>query len=335
MSRIQVFDLDNLRVGELVANVNRDWAIGSVARASFSLAPSQVHDWIQFGRMILIEDEYIPPWVGMLDPPWGATSPLSVSAYSAECLFSIRCPDINFMPITYTGNALQVISQIITAVNQPADTYLRVGVMDSGTLSQLPGAYAVEAKDFWSQVQTILTQAGLELGIRPVVQSGRMTCYVDISQALGETTSCVLNNSNSKASDIKIDGSLYNVLQGYSDGATWPTRVKFTGSSAANQALYRLRSSVVQLQGVTVQTALQSSVEALLAGSAQYTDLTIEVPGRGDIFKHFRIGNTVQAMYVNGVYHPGGGVGISGSVRIRSMSYNEARNIITITARIV
>ena len=93
MSRLVVFGKDNCSQGEFTAFCERGWALGGNlgvnAGGSVTVTiPDSVAEqtWMQFGNMVLVQDDELPAWVGMIDTPWTATLPAQVTLYNIEYL---------------------------------------------------------------------------------------------------------------------------------------------------------------------------------------------------------------------------------------------------------
>ena len=87
MSRMVVFNLDRSSAGEIHTPVSRNWAINAGGQAQVAIsAADAANSWLQFGRLALVEHATLPAWCGMVDTPWGAIAPVSLTMYNAGYL---------------------------------------------------------------------------------------------------------------------------------------------------------------------------------------------------------------------------------------------------------
>ena len=117
--RIRVFDRTGAPVAEFRASVSRSWMIGDEGRAEFDY-PTRKTDVVSkrvlnFGNWILIENNVLPPWVGMIDFPreW-TTRVVTVKAYTPERQFLYRRGPLE---LTVRGSAGDIFTTLIQLTN--------------------------------------------------------------------------------------------------------------------------------------------------------------------------------------------------------------------------
>lgn len=339
MSRIIVFDLNNLAVGEFSADCNRGWILLGNAGVSAGGQTSVIvpesdagKPWLQLGRLVLVERSPLPPWVGVIDTPWKALLPVEISLYNAEYLFSLRHAERSAY---ISGPFATTISEMIRMVNEQEHTYIL-----PGNSSQVQEQFEklIEQGQIWDQMVQFLENSGYELVLRPQRDNNnRLIIYADVGSGLGVNTGYLLHDGergNMTVIDASFDGKIINRVKAVSGQSTEETQLETdVYEDQASQDNWRTRSEVVQYQNVTELTTLQQYAQIYLAANSQpYIELTVEVEDRDDAFANLRVGNELMAHSSN-VYLPGGIHGWTGTARILAMTYDETRNTVRATLR--
>lgn len=336
MSRMIVFAPNQLAVGELNTLVDRGWmlaghpAVAGGGSTTLALTNDQASlNYLQFGRMVLIAHDRLPNWAGMLDTPWNFMPPVSVAAYNAEYVLSLRSPEA---PITLSGSVGSIAAQMLDMFNRYDDLYVRIG--DTHKADPTARTETLDGRNFWEQLTAIINRAGCELQTRPEKDaSGRLVIYLDIATRLGIDTNFLYSdgpNGNATFSNGVLNGPIYNRVIGTGDESGAVSRLRSRPVlSEASSATYRMRSQTVQFRGVTELGTLQQYTQNYINyyATPKFSFL-MNVLDKGDAFQNMRLGNTVL-VHISQAYLPGGIQGVRGTARVLAMAYTEAQNLLT------
>jgi hypothetical protein len=333
-----VFDLNHRAVGEFSAIVNRGYMMygnPSVSgEASTQIViPNNVarKPWLNFGRPILIEGGGLPAWMGIIDPPWKADTPVSLTAYSGEYLLSLRVPDVIKLPVN--GSSEQIIKELIAQANSQADMFIRLG-----DASQSDGATRQETitqKKVWEQIRAYCERTETELVLRPVREGDRLNLYIDIG-AQGTDTGMLLHdgeNANMRITNATVIGDLTNRLTGISSQSTTSSRLAtepYLNDETVD--LYRLRSDVAQFRDISEITTLQKHTERELDWlSRPRLQITADIIIKdANLARNMRLGNTFM-VHASKILLPGGRQGWRGTMRVPKFFFTESTNTVNIT----
>ena len=336
MSRIIVFDLSNSPVGAFEAVCNRGWILlGNTGVSDGGQTTVDVPDeaaaqpWLQLGRMVIVERPPLPAWVGVIDTPWTATSPVQMTLYNAEYLFSLRSAEGS---VAVSGPLPATIVEMIRLVNEQEETFIAVG---NAANVQTQFDRVIEQSNIWDQMISLLEEAGYEMILRPQRVRNRLSIYVDVGVALGENTSYLLHDGdggNMKVIDATVNGKIINRVKGVSGETTEEDQMQSDVlENQQSQDIYRTRSEVVQFRNITQQSVLNQYTQTYLdISSSPFLDL--QVAAEEVTFPYLRVGNRLLVHAAN-VILPGGIRGWRGSVRILAMAYDEASNTVKMTLR--
>lgn len=338
MSRVVVYGADHRSVGEFNAICNRGWALtGNPAVSGGGMATVIIPDdvaaekWLQLGRLVTISDESLPTWAGIIDTPWTCISPVTITLYNAEYLFSLRTPNDGLF---ITGSVADIVSEIINQANAAEEMYLRAG--DMGGADTTPREETLDQRTLWDQLSPLLERSGSEMLLRPEKsEDNQMLLYVDIASQIGKDTGFLLKDGeggNMSVLEASVDGVIYNRMKGIGDQSTEESRLETDLIEDEDSiTAYRLRNTVVQFQDVFEQSTLELKTQVALSSSKQpYLNLRVSVADKGDAFLHMRPGNTVLIHAAN-VRLPNGVHGWRGEMRILAMAYDEQSNTIGLT----
>lgn len=333
MSRIQVFDLEhNKQVGELTANINRGWALGGLGNSAgmsttISLNDEQASkEFIDLGRMVLVEDSRLPAWQGMIDTEWDCLLPVEVTVYNVEYLLSQRAPAAGRL---IRADAGAIVQSMLDEANAQEQMFIHLGHTQKSQVRD----ETLDQRSFWEQMNALARRAGFEIVLRPEKDSdGRLICYVDFLDMAGVDTGFLLqNNYNMQITGARLSKQIYNRVIGVGSQGTQQSRLQTAPQIETETLRYRTRSQVVQFQGVSSASTLLANTQAYLAQTA-YPWLVVDavIKDVGDAFLNMRPGNRVLVS-IPQVYLPHGRRGFRDTMRVTQMVYDETQNTILTT----
>ena len=337
MSRIVVFGLDNIAVGEFKAKVNRGWVLlGNTGVSDGAMTTVDVPDtvidqpWLQPGRVVLVEDPPLPAWPGVLDTPWKATLPAQLTLYNIEYLLSLRAVERS---VAVDGTVADAIREMIRLANEKQPLFIELGTSIN---AQTPFPYVIEQGNLWDQMIKFLEESGHEMIIRHELDARRqLHLYADVGPGLGVSTGFLLRDGpagNMRVTDAIVNGVITNRAMGVSGESTEDDQlISDVFEDVDSQKLYRLRSEVLQFRKVTALSVLNQYVETHVNYVKHpFIDLTVEA--YRSTFGYLRQGNST-IVHASEIHLPGGVQGWRGSARILAMSYDEDKDVALMTLR--
>ncbi len=339
MSRIVVFDLDNLSVGEFTAPLSRGYAVlGSASTnggGSTSFIASKAlleKGWLMPGRMVLVEDDRLEPWAGVIDMPIGLLPGSAVSVYNAEYLLSLRTPDRG---MKLTGKVAKIVGDMIALANQQEEMYLRMGEQGG---SETYREEKLDQRQFWDQLAAIVKRSRSEMVIRPKREpsdANRLYLYVDIFDQAGETTDFLLHDGQDGNVTVRaatMDRQVWNRVIGINGSASEAERLTtqpYSDEDSINA--FRLRSRVENFRSTVEQATLNKQAQVYLATYGMpVIRFDVMIKDKGETFANIRKGNSV-ILHAARVTMPDGRKGWRGTCRVMAYAYNEGNNTIGAT----
>jgi hypothetical protein len=324
-----VFDLENRLSGEVHAKVNRGWVISDGGNATFTLTDDEaLLPCMQLGRMIYIDGAgEVPNWAGMIDTPWAAVSPVTVTAYEVPYLLSRRCAYFSDIRV---GDTREVALRFVDLANMLGDTFIREGSIQTGDADR---SVPVDSTPDWEQLKKLVANAGMEMMFRSELDSEhRLVHYIDIQKLLGVMTQVVLQDgegANMKINQGALDGEIWNAVMGVNNASTSAGEIhsdKVIDQESVD--LYRARNKVAQFNTGS-KSALQTYTENFVAANGKpMVTLGVSIKDNPPLFSQLRLGNVVKVRATQLIL-PGGRRGWSGFGRILGMTYDEGLNQVT------
>lgn len=299
IDRVRIFTRNGIPKAEFLANVSRSWALGEEGRASFDYAIRETdvvnEDNLQFGNYLLVENDKLPPWIGIIDTPreWEDDT-VTVNAYGIERLFSYRRGATGEKKLTGTAGAL--FKAFIAKINESEPTILRAGeIWEGGEKRQTtltPNTLDVSLSE-------LTKRSNEEYYFRPVVIGGKLQVYADWTKRLGKNTPLILSQGNGggnvQVPKMKDDIYIINSILGHGDGTSWESKPHFISRDLDSINRYGLREDATHYRGVTEKTTILSNNKDFLErNSTPKKIVTLTATNEGDTFKWLGIGNTCQ-----------------------------------------
>lgn len=329
--RVRVFGRDGFPIAEFRPGVERSWAINDEGRAQFEYASrisTIVNEKVlQFGNWLLVESTALPAWVGVIDTPrkWG-TREVVVHAYTPERVFSWRRGPLEEK---LTGSAGQIFEKLITKVNTPERTILRVGNIWKNKKAH---EMTLNPKKLSTYLKDLTERSGEEYYFRPVVNDlGQLLVYCDWYDVLGEKTSAWLHegtgggNVQAVGNIVTEDQDITNDLLSYGDGMAWNSKPFVVTKDHESIEKYGLRQDSQEFPGVSEKATLQKHGAQTIA-TLKRPEVThhLNALNVGDTFKFLGLGNILKLQYQNAGFF-GGGLGYQTDIRVMAMTYDPVK----------
>lgn len=334
MSTIIFYDFDGAeitRLGNVV--IERDWVLNGIGEATFNipnLNPKTLEDVIQFGTFVIVEQDRLPDWGGVVDVDrdWDGAV-IGVSLYSAEKMLTWRkTPHDELLK----GTAGALISKLIGYANIDEDTRIYGGSIYGGGVSR----EETLGKQCWDHIDQIRRRSGCDVFITPELDNtGCIRFALDWHQKLGVKSTFELREGVNLERDgrrvLAERGPIINEITGLGDVGTNKTRIKITKRNQVSIDLYRLRSKNRVYDGNKDMGTLTENVLADLEITAfPYRLFYLTALDVGDTFVELEMGNTYP-LFMNTVGFMGADFGVETFVRVLGMKYKERENKIELT----
>jgi len=326
--RIRIFSRSGNPLAEFSAGVDRSYSIGQEGRAQF-IYPYRKRDVVnkdvlRFGNWLLIQNEALPTWIGVIDTPrqWSSRTVI-VNAYSPERVFSWRRGSLETL---VTGSAGTIFEKLLSLINNAENTILRPGNIWKGGAKM---EETINPNLLSEELQRIQERSKEEYSWRTVIDgNGKLTVYADWSKRIGSETGELLQegkrggNVEALENMLVEDGPIINDLQGFGEGDSWKTKKSFIARNQASINLYGLRQSAEEFYGVSAIGTITNNTKALLA-EMQDTKRAFHLNALnvGSTFKYIRLGNKLRLRFEN-VGFDTGGAHFQTMIRIMAMSFD-------------
>lgn len=333
MSRLKVWELDNAETHEFNAIWPRGWTVDGIRSVSSSgptsvAVPDDValKPWLRFGRFVTAAHDRLPLSCAMIDPPWGASLPVTIALHPLAYVLSLRTPDA---PVVIRGDVFYIVRELIGMINAQQELWLRPGRFSGADIVR---EETIDQRSYWEQLNALVARAGKELLLRPAEVGGRLIIYVDVETRVGVDTGFLLHDgqgANIEVLDPVIDGKIINRLTGIGSQNTVGSRLATTPQiNTASRDAFRLRSEALQYQNVvTESTLINNTLNDLAFSSWPRLKIPIKLLDVGKTFAQIAPGNG-YIVHVGEIYLPGGVKGYRGPARLTALMYDETDNTV-------
>ncbi len=327
VDRVRIFGRNSgEQLTEFSASVTRSWAIGQMGQASVELDTSKsyvTHRNLRFGNWLLVENNLLPSWVGVIDTPreWSANT-VTVYAYSPEKLFETRTgPEEE----TVAGSSGKIFLRLLELLNEGQPTLVAQGRIWMGgghrTETLNPNALDVDLK-------RIVERSGAEYRFRPdVTWKDGLVVRADWKKRLGDVTDYYLvhgsgGNLELLEQAMVEDGPVVNKAIAYGEGANWAERERVVAINKVSRRRYGLREEVLTDKKTEDRETLRNYARNYVKTYGHpVRRLSANALNVGSTFDYLRLGNVVNLVLKNtGFYY--GLAGTETRARIIGMGYD-------------
>ena len=327
--RIRIYTRNGRGLCDVRATAERTWTLNQEGEAEFDLVtmdPACREDVLRFGNWVLIENDKLEPWVGMIDVPqeWKRRY-VHVHAYTPERQLLYR--DV---PRTahLAGKSGNLFAHIFEICNRQENTVLTRGNVWMG------------GKDYpdenWSgdsladYLQALCERSNAFYSFRPVTLYGSLLIYANWSQVTGPAVQDALvesYNVEDKDNSYLLQDEFRNELWGYGKGAKPDGRPTARARDTASWSKYGLRQGNESYSDYNKESAVAAALQSALEKKAWPTAVfELGILDVGNTWGRLRNGYT----YPLSLWSVGWGVHTS--ARIESMYFDPARGKVDVKA---
>lgn len=335
-SIISIFDREGYLLGEVEAQVEREWLLNEYGEATFALSKMDskcTERMLRFGNRVLIQSNAdddagvdLPDWVGVIDPPreWGERD-VTVTAYSAEYMFTWRRgPGANKQKVTRSWGG--IFERLIEWANAPEDLYIRAGdIFEVGPSIER----TIEVHEMYNAITGMVKDSGQDWGVEPVFSGGRLLVAANWWERRGLESAYMLEegkNLKLSSSPLSEQGPLSNDVLAYSNTMVgWnPNRV-VTVQDAASIARYGLRQMALSVDAEdSDKAAVKSAAGAELKRARQGRRIWDATVVTAEAIREVRLGNTYPLRHYTSGFYGDDGRGSDAQVRVIGMLWSDA-----------
>lgn len=335
--RIRIYDRTGIAIAEFRTSVERSWVLADEGRAQFTYPSRKTQvvnpKVLNFGNWILIENNMMPEWIGVIDPPqeWDARN-ITVSAYSPEHVFGWRRGPVEE---TIKGSAGTIFANLISKINKAEATILQAGNIWRGGEQREETLNPTLLNEDLKRIQErSLEEYEFQANAD---KSGRLRVIGNWSQKIGKDTSVLLHEGKGGGNIevvgriMVVDGVIVNDLLGYGEGATWKSKPMYIAKDKQSIGKYGLRQGSENFTNATQTSIKPNTIKRLQEYHQLPNTFRINALNVGKTWSYIRMGNTFTLRLQN-VGFGNATLGYETTIRIVGMLYDPAnRNKIELT----
>ena len=320
------------RFGRLLTEVQADvgpvsWLLNGIGRASIALATSDAKataEHLEIGnRVLLLFDNGLPPWGGVLDLPrvWGGGQ-VSVAAYGIERLLNYR---VTARSDNFDGQpAGAIFKTLLQREEEQEPLGIRLGEVRNGGRLHYPRYHY---KSLWYVLDYSLSRMErCDWRFRPYLENEFLRFQAAFYEQAGADVSgsAALVEGRNVAADSSLteQGEVVNTHFAVAEGTDWGVeRAVIVGQDAQSRARYGLRETGTVYAGVSAPGTLEMhAVNCLRENSSPRRIFGLEVTNAAPgAFADYDLGDRVRCLL------PSFGFGgYDGLVRIIGREYDPA-----------
>jgi len=330
--RVRIFSRERYPLAEFRVNVNRSWSIMGEGRAQFTYPTRHrgvvTEQNLQFGNYLLVENDTLPAWVGVIDTPqqWGSRH-VTVSAYTPERILAQR---VGVMEWIAQGSSGALFNWILNKTNIDEITALTAGEIWSGSKTMQETFHPTPLSN---NLKSIRERSGNDYRWRPVTAAdGKLIIYADWYERLGLDYDVLLHegtgggNIEAGQSILTVDGTITNSILGYVKWQTWASSPWIKKIDDVSAEKYGFRAIGKQYEANSYWALLGGITDDLPKNAYPKKRFMVNALNVGDTFKYIGLGNSLRLQMQN-IGFTNGVVGYEGQTRIIGMAYNpQVRN---------
>jgi len=318
--------------GEIDAMADRSWVLNGIGQANITIAKTDASctdTLLRFGNRILIQEDDMGTWGGIILPPrnWTADG-ITVTAYTIEKLLEHRYPGAS----SYAGYAGDIFEDLITSANSTDGTLIDFGSAYAGGES-----WTEETTDtIYKALAAIAKRTGQDWEIEPGIDSvGNIAWTAYWTSARGQDLSddIVLEEGTHfkiAGGPLLIEqGPIYNQikLEAYSGSTTTTVTSDIDATSRAKYGLLQGKFTEAVPATYTAQTYCDYLLSVYKEPRRTFKISVIN--DDVDTLKALELGNTIT-LFLATYGFSGNGLGTTARVRILVKEADERDSTLTL-----
>lgn len=301
--KIIIFNRNGISIVEFRASVARSWVLNDEGRASFNYPVIRSNvvnkSVLEFGNYILIINNLLPEWAGIIDTPrvWNERGQVEVNAYTTDRLFNYRigANDETKMNAIPAGALFKLM---VKRINDVEPTIMQFGkaLTHAKTYEQTWGATPLV-----TNLRSLLDDSGEECEFVPVFANGKLSIQANWYTKIKHQTKLVLHSGgNMENPTMSEDGDIINYLRGYGDGEAWASRPKVTTVDNVSKIRYGMRQAGKEWFDIIDSAGVQEANNKFISiNKNPVKTISLKALNFGTTFQNLAIGNIVKIQLAN------------------------------------
>ncbi len=308
MARVTFFDKDGTPTGaDIRAATVREWVLNadpSPGRCTFDVSRNDRHnslDYLEFGSYVLVREENLPDWLGVIVRRTHGAGSTTITAYQAEFVLDKRKTKIE----TLKGKAGSIFRQILTKTNSELYNEKKVSVSSDvfyggSTRQETTGKSAL----YHSKI--LAARAGHDFRITfGTLETGKIYLIGNWYEVMGENTEYTLRegyNIELASNVLEEDArAMANAIEGRGDASTDGTRPTYYAADLDSIARYGLwQESETYSGNKETATVRTNTLNTLLASRNPFSSYDVTALPVGNTYRNLDIGNVLYLDLVSG-----------------------------------
>lgn len=322
MDRVRLFNRAGQGLCDLRVTVERTWANSSEGEAEFDIVysdPNCREDYLRFGNWLLVENDKLPPWVGMIDVPrqWKRRL-VHVHAYTPDHLFMYR--DVP-KQLLVNGKSGHIFAEVVNLVNRPECTIITQGDIWIG--GNGVNGEKLAGDNMQDYLNSLLTKCNGEFWFSHSVSNGNLQIYANWRRKGVEVVNFLLSESYNLAdadNTLVEQDEFYNELWGYGNGSSTSDRPIAEIEDPESIGIYGLRQGTQMYSQYSDKGSVEDALKSRI-NDTRFPRKTFEfaITDTGDTWSMVEPGKNYPLMMWST------GFGINTVVKVSSMYYDPFR----------
>lgn len=326
--RVRIFSRYGIGLCDLRVSAERNWGVKGEGEAEFDIVYTDAacrEDWLRFGNWLLIENNKLPPWVGMIDVPreWKRRA-AHVHAYSPEKIFQYRNVP---RKVRFNGKSGVIFRQILSLVNLAERTVIEEGeIWEKGPDLKDESLSGDNLLDY---LTSLTERANAEFWFTPTIQDGKLAVLANWCHKIGHEYQFPLEEGYNVADEdncLRVQNEFTNEVWGYGNSGGPVKRASVYMRNEDSVHTYGLRQgSKVYSDYENVGPVLNALKGEINSLSVPHNVFKLSALDVGDTFFNLRLGFTypVRTWSV--------GFGLNTKARVIGMYYDPLRGKVDLT----
>lgn len=291
--RVRVYGRDGIGLCDLRVTVERSWYVNDEGEAQFDLVindPNCRDDYLQFGNWLLVENDKLESWVGMIENQEWKRRFVTIQAFTPDRLLYYR--DVP-KQLQLSGTSGNVFQEVINISNRAETTIIESGDIDfSAPNMPLENMAGANLRDY---IIDLAERSKFEYNFTPAPYQGKLKILANWKKRIGTDTNFGLEESYNLADEtysLKRKAPRATELWGYGNGAGQTDRPVATYVDEVARGKYGLRQGTRFYSDYSSVGAVISAIKNEIRDTKEPREaFKLSAVDIGNTFENIKIGN--------------------------------------------
>lgn len=294
--RIRIYSRGGIGLADLRVTVERSLFINDEGEAEFDIVTNDANcrdDFLNFGNWLLIENDKLESWVGMIDTPqeWRRRY-VHVHAFTPDRQFFYRNVP---KQLRLSGKSGNVFREVVNLCNRAETTIIEAGTIWAGG-ADMPDEN-MSGDNLQDYIIDLAERSGAEYTFTPVAYQGKLSIQAHWLERIGVDSNFGLEESYNLADENyslrRGTEPIFNELWGYGNGGGQSDRPSATFADPVSVSRYGLRQGSKTYSdysnGGAVFNALRNEINTTKDPEDVFKLSAVDI---GTTYQNVRLGNT-------------------------------------------